>query len=64
MAKHLRNRVSTGGGPRPDLRAERKQRADESNAKWRALTPAQQLQELALRPGESRRQTKRIIASM
>ena len=41
-------------------RDERRSEGDARNAKWRALTPEQQIRSLATRPGNSRKQVRRI----
>lgn len=38
----------------------RREEGDTRNAKWRALTPTEQLKELDRRPGESKRQRDKI----
>lgn len=39
----------------------RRDEGDARNARWRALTPTEQLHELDLRPGDSERQRTKIL---
>ena len=56
---------SNGGSAcRPDHKAAKRREAKERQAVWDATSPANKLKELKLRPGESRKQVARILASM
>lgn len=45
----------------PHRREERKNRAEAAHVAWRLLTIDEQLKELSTRPGESKRQTEKLL---
>ena len=57
-------RLYSGGGPRPDHNECKQKEAKERDAEWAKKTPKEQLAELDLRPGESKRQRARILAQI
>jgi len=70
IGKHIKDnsrRKFTGGGPRPDRTEFKRTKGAERDAKWRALSPKEQLAELDKRLGVgvgAVKQRKRIAAKM
>jgi hypothetical protein len=66
LSKRQNNRRLFPGAksPRPDHHKGRQTEAKERNEAWAALSPEKQLEVLATRPGESKRQRARILAKM